>query len=325
MRLAERLERVPDRVAGWLGGRSPHPLPFKLTQRRIYVLPSGAGLAFALALLVLLVGAINYGLSLGHALVFLLFGIGVAATFQGFRNLLGLRVAALRIDPVFAGEPAELHVLLENSSSHRRAAVRLKCGRSETRSDLQAASTASIVLDVPTTQRGWMKIEHIRIATTWPLGLVRVWSVLRPELACLVYATPEPKPPPLPSGSATRPDGALVQRSGDDDFAGLRPHRITDSPRHVAWKIAASGGPLLTKEFAAQEGVSLLLDWNSLHGLDDDARAARLSAWVLAAEGRKLRYALRTPEGTLEADCGPHHLRNCLSRLALARSPDESR
>jgi hypothetical protein len=79
----------------------------------------------------------------------------------------------------------------------------------------------------------------------------------------------------------------------------------------------------LTKEFAAQQGISLLLDWNRLHGLNDDARAARLTAWVLAAEGRGVRYALRTPEGLLDADGGPQHLRICLARLALAHSRHE--
>ena len=43
-----------------------------LTQRRVFVLPTRQGLAYAVSLLVMLVGAINYNLSLGYALVFLL-------------------------------------------------------------------------------------------------------------------------------------------------------------------------------------------------------------------------------------------------------------
>lgn len=320
MNLVERLEAIPDRAAAWLGRRGPTKLPVQLTQGRIYILPSGAGMAFGMALIVLLIGAINYGLSLGYGLVFLLFGAALSATVQSFRNLLGLNITRLRIDPVFAGEPATLQILLENPTSLRRPALRLRCGTAESLATLEAVSSADIDIPLPTTQRGWMPVPAIRIGTRWPLGLVRTWSLLRPELNCLVYPAPEAGAPPLPRGNSRETAGRLTRFSGDDDFAGLRPHRLTDSPRHVAWKAAASGGPLLTKEFAAQQGTSLLLDWHSLHGLGDDARAARLTAWVLAAEGLGMRYALRTPEGLLDAASGPHHLRTCLARLALARS-----
>lgn len=53
--------------------------PIVLTQRRIFIVPSGAGLLFVVVLCVMLLGAINYDLSLGHALVFLLAGLGIVA------------------------------------------------------------------------------------------------------------------------------------------------------------------------------------------------------------------------------------------------------
>lgn len=322
MNLVDRLERIPDRASAWFGGRRPHALPLNLTQGRIYILPSGAGLAFAVALLVMLIGAINYNLSLGYGLVFLLVGIGFTATLQSFRNLLGLRLARLRIEPVFAGQTALLQASLENPGRLRRPALRLRCEGDEACIDLDPATMASVDIPLATSRRGWLDVPPLRIGTTWPLGLVRAWSLIRPDLACLVYPAPEAAAPPLPGG-LDGSEGVVARRVGDDDFAGLRPHRVTDSPRHVAWKAAASGGPLLTKEFAAQEGASLLLDWDTLHGLDDDTRAARLTAWVLAAESRGLRYALHTPEGLLDAGSGNHHMRTCLARLALARSRDE--
>jgi uncharacterized protein (DUF58 family) len=320
---AFRLAGLPERFALWLGRNSLHTLPQTLDRRRIYVLPTGAGMGFAAALLVMLVGAINYGLSLGYALVFLLFGIGMSATVHAFRNLLGVTITRMHVEPAFAGQSATLQTLIENRATCRRAGLSLRCGEAESRIDLEAGTSTDIALEVPTERRGWMPIGSLRVGTTWPLGLVRAWSVLRPGLSCLVYPAPEPQPPHLPEAGTETPQGALSRHNGDDDFAGLRPHRLTDSPRHVAWKAAASGGPLLTKGFAAQQGASVLLDWMTLYGLDDDARAARLAAWVMMAERRGLRYALRTPEGLLDADTGQQHLRNCLARLALARSNHE--
>jgi len=48
-----------------------------LGHRRVYIVPARLGWLFALTLLVLLLGSINYALSLGFALTFLLAGLGL--------------------------------------------------------------------------------------------------------------------------------------------------------------------------------------------------------------------------------------------------------
>lgn len=320
MRAAEALALLPDALARKLGRRRDDTLPVTLRQGRIYVLPTAAGLAFAGALLVMLVGAINYGLSLGYALVFLLFGLGVASTVHAFRNLHGLRIVRASVEPVFAGEAATLRLYVENPSSWRRAALRVRVGNAETHATLEAGAADTLTVAVPTEHRGWHAIERITLYTTWPLGLARAWSVLRPAVSVLVYAAPERNAPPLPSGAGSA-EGLRPHGDGDEDFAGLRSHRLTDSPRHVAWKAVAAGGPMLTKEFAGHEGAALELDWHALSACPhDDARAARLTAWVLTAEARASSYALTTPDGRLAPACGRAHLSACLARLALARS-----
>ena len=60
--------------------QSDGTIPFRLGQRRIFIVPSRGGLLFAGALLTMLIGAINYNLALGHALVFLLAGLGPPAS-----------------------------------------------------------------------------------------------------------------------------------------------------------------------------------------------------------------------------------------------------
>ena len=77
-RLVENFVRWAVRV------RTPEPSPIILTQRRVYVLPTLAGLSYGTALIVILLGAMNYNLSLGHALVFLLAGLGVVAAVAAY-------------------------------------------------------------------------------------------------------------------------------------------------------------------------------------------------------------------------------------------------
>ena len=81
--------RLHEAFVRWaLRVRPPEAAPIVLTPRRVYVLPTRAGLAYAFALGVILLGAMNYNLSLGHALVFLLAGLGIVAILHTFRNLL---------------------------------------------------------------------------------------------------------------------------------------------------------------------------------------------------------------------------------------------
>ena len=68
----------------------------------------------------MLIGSINYNLSLGHALVFLLAGIGMVAMVHTFRNLVRLRLTPGRANPVFAGETAYFQIVLENTAQQPR-------------------------------------------------------------------------------------------------------------------------------------------------------------------------------------------------------------
>lgn len=305
------------RIGRLLGRHHHDTLPTHLHRRRIYVLPTPPGVAFVAALLVLLLGSINYGLNLGHALVFLLTGLGVVSTVQACRNLSALTATRIHAPAVFAGEPLTVQLTLENPQPRQRIALRVAIAEQAT--DIHIAPSASAIahLPQPTRQRGWLPVGAVTISTTWPLGLVRAWSVLRTESSSLVYPAPEVDPPSLPYGNLR--GGARPQGVGDEDFAGLRPHRRNDSPRHIAWKAVAAGRPMLTKEFTDHQAESIVLDWFALPAtLDPDARAARLTAWALNAQARGLSYALITPAGRLPAGRGARHLAVCLARLAVA-------
>ena len=78
-----------------------------LAQRRIFILPSRYGLIYLVALLLMLTGSINYNLSLGFVLTFLLAALGVYSILHTFRNL--ARTA-------YAAEMAALH----HRRRHRR-------------------------------------------------------------------------------------------------------------------------------------------------------------------------------------------------------------
>ncbi|MDR2838555.1 MAG: DUF58 domain-containing protein [Azonexus sp.] len=309
----------------------------RLGQRRVFILPTRAGLLFAVALVVMLIGAINYTLALGHALVFLLAGIGINGMVHTFRNLHGLVITPGRCEPVFAGETAHFPLRLGNDRNEPRLALELEvisppaprsrgkgifqrgAAAEPTRVDIAPSATALASLPLPARQRGWLVLPRVRLWTRYPLGFFRAWSYLQPEMRCLVY--PAPLDSPLPPASSTLRGGEYGSAGGDEDFAGFRPRQPADSPRHVAWKASARAPaqPLQVKQFAGGAELELRLDWALTDpALPPESRLSILTGWVLAADALGARYALLLPGGGIPLGAGGEHRRRCLETLALA-------
>lgn len=306
------------RLATWLWGQPVESGPVCLSARRIYILPTRQGLLFAAFLLAMLVGAINYGLSLGFGLVFLLAGVGLVAMVQTWANLRGLTVTAVGTTPAFAGEHARFHFLLSAPGTRPAITLRAREG-APVSSDVEG--TAAVTLSLPALRRGWLVPGRITVATEWPLGLFRAWAYVTPELSALVYPRPAEEPAPAFAGAGSEAKGTPGHEEGREDFSGLRPFVPGDSPRQVAWKVAARGGPLVAKRFEAHDGHARVLDWAATPG-DAETKASRLARAVLEAEREGLAYALRLPDRSLPPARGTAHREACLALLAVTGLPE---
>ena len=307
-------------VAWALRVRPPEPSPVVLGQRRVYVLPTRPGLAYAAALLVMLIGAINYNLSLGYVLTFLLAGLGVAAILHTFRNLVRLSIAPGRAPPVFAGEAACFHVTLRGGDTVDRSSIRLWLpDGGDTLVDVPKGESVDARLHMATERRGWQALPRVGLETTYPLGLIRAWAYCAPDFRCLVYPKPAIDAPPLPWAAGDSGQRQVGGR-GSDDFAGLRNHQPADSPRHIAWKTAArhsDDAPLLTKQFDGAASARLWLDWASTPGTEIEARLSLLTRWALDADRAGLSWGLHLPDKTVPLGQGAEHLHAALTSLAL--------
>lgn len=296
----------------------PEAAPIVLTQRRVYVLPTRAGLAYAAALGLMLIGAINYNLSLGYALIFLLAGLGLVTLLHTFRNLVQIEISPGRVEPVFAGDKAHFGLRLLNRRKQERFAISLNfAGGEAVSTDLAPDAATSINLPLTASRRGWMRPGRITLETRYPLCLVRAWSYVEPDMRCLVYPRPEVSPPPLPLSAAGETGGSHSGK-GTEDFAGLRTHQPADSPRHVAWKAVAREQPLLTKQFTGASSTQVWLDWSELpNELGTEARLSRLTRWLLDAHAQGLAYGLRLPGKKIPLGHGARQFKDCLEALSL--------
>ena len=300
-----------------------------LSQRRVYILPTRAGLGFCVLLLVLLVGSINYNLGLGFGLTFVAGACAVVDMVQTTRNLAGLVLSPGRAPDVFAGEDASFELRVDNPTRLARYAVWIDFEHvPEPRQavDVPAGGSTTLVLRTPTRTRGWMRPPRVRLSTRFPLGLFRAWSWWQPDSRALVYPFPEQDAPPLPMLGRPSPDGA--GSTGSDDFAGVRSYQPGDPLRYLAWRQIARldpelGGQLVTKHFEGGTVDELVLDFDALPPrLDEELRLARMARWVLEAEQRALPYAFRLGRVRYDTALGEAHQAACLRALALYGLPE---
>jgi uncharacterized protein (DUF58 family) len=294
-------------------------LPFTIRPRHLSWHPTRLGLMFALLVIGILAGAVNYTNNLGFLLGFLLVGVGVVSLFNGYGNLTALTLAAVRAEPVFAGDEAVFELFMRPNGAGA-AAVRFALASqpaSTAPTDLSPRGTAKIRIRVPAPRRGLLDPGGVMIISEHPLGLFRFSCRLRPELTCLVYPKPAAEAIMPVRHSADKKGEGKYRGADDDDFQGLRPYRSGDPLQHISWKASARGQGLFTKEFAGTRGATAWLDWDALAWSDPERKLALLCCAVLQAHRGRLEYGLRLPGRVIEPDSGERHQKNCLEALAL--------
>jgi uncharacterized protein (DUF58 family) len=172
-----------------------------------------------------------------------------------------------------------------------------------------------IMLAVPAARRGWLTTGRLTLHTEFPLGLFHAWSYLEFDTRCLVYPRPAAATP-LPASSVQDGSGASGA-AGDEEFAGLRGYVAGDALQRIAWKALAREQGLQIKQFSAQQGIELWLDWNLAPAMSSEQRLEILTRWVLDAETQGLHYGLRLPDTQLPPAQGAAHRDECLRALAL--------
>ncbi|MGH8192702.1 MAG: DUF58 domain-containing protein [Rhodanobacteraceae bacterium] len=303
------------RVRRWsrslMRGRKPEPLPVRLDSRRIYIVPTRAGLGFAVLLATMLIGALNYQNNAALLLTCMLGAALASSMLLTWRELHDLNLRSVHADHGFCGARLSLHLAFADDRQ-ARPGLRIAIDKLEQPCPLESGNSFATVT-MPTERRGWMPLPRMQVSSTLPFGLFRAWSWITPAQRVLVY------PRILRDGKPrTRNDDPNERIAGGDEFASLRDYHPGDPIRHVAWKASARHDHLLVREFdRAAPGQPLRLDWNALYGLDRETRISRLTGWVCDA------YAAARPWILILEDrraIGPAtdtaHYHRCLSALA---------
>lgn len=306
------------RVQRW--ARKRQGIDRKTTQLRpgrVYILPTGVGLIYALMTFAMLLGSMNYNNNLSFVLTFMLAGLGFVAMHQCQRNLVGLELSFAGVEPVFAGQVARFRIAVTNHSKAARHGVMLYTDTAVSEiADLPPGESMLFTVAVATEGRGWVELQRFGIRTLFPFELFRSWAWLHMDLRGLVYPAPAdkaPAPPPTQTAHGHRQHDAR----GEEDFAGLRRFHTGDSPRHVAWKAYARSGQLMSKQFAGADTSSQWFDFAAIPTADVEHRLSILTRWIIDTDHSRAAYGLRLPGKEFAPANSSAQRQQCLEALAL--------
>lgn len=322
---------VLERVQASTAGTARHENE-QLTRQRVYIFPTTHGWIYAVMLIVMLLGAINYSNSMAFMLCFLLTGLGIVCMLYTYRNLAGLIINTGKPESVYQGQTAQFPLQIDNLSGQDRLDIVLsQKPRKPNKDTLQSARFSidsgkqeSVLFPLPTKHRGLVKTGRLVIETQFPLGIFRAWSYLENDQACVVFPQPAGEKV-LPGKTELEDDIEMGKKTGTDDFAGFRKYRPGDATRSIAWKAYAREQGLHVKQFSGSGSETLVFNWDSVAYLDHiEARLSQLCLWILMAEEAGIQYGLNIPGVDIDPGIGEQHQYQCLDKLALFGFTDEN-
>lgn len=311
------------RVAVWAHKRQGEDrLPLALQGRRLYILPTRAGLGFGVLLLVMMVTGLNYGNSLALMLTFMLAGYVVVGMFECQRTLRGLQLLQARVADCVAGGTGLLELQFSNPGTAPREALALRCpGATAAPFELPASLEAWVRAPFEAGPRGRHRFERLELSTRAPFGLFRAWTWLHLPVEAIV--TPKPRGErPLPHSGAWHQSRAAATTGGEpEQWSGLRPYVPGDSPRSIAWKAYARGAPLMVGLYEGEGGDEHRLGFTGIESLPLEARLEQLAAWVERCAATGAAYTLDLPGARLPLGTGAEQRAAALRMLALYGEP----
>ncbi|MCW8936241.1 MAG: DUF58 domain-containing protein [Gammaproteobacteria bacterium] len=307
-------------IQNWSDKRQPDiNNQITLSRHQLYILPTRHGVIYFFVLLLILFGSINYEISLGYMLTFLLGSLGLPGMIYAHQNLNRLNIKIGRAEPVFAQQDILFPLQLSQCTATSHANIELLSETGQTvAAHLINKSSTECKLPVTTTHRGYISPGRIKIYTEYPLGLFHAWSWLKFDTQCLVYPAPSLQHQPLMFVDEQNTGQTSSELQGVDDFLGIRQYHSGDLPNHMAWKAIAKTGELQTKLFNTDTARKVSINWNQTREtLDIEHRLSILCRMILDASEKSIIYGLEIPGVSIAPSSGLQHKHRCLKALAL--------
>jgi uncharacterized protein (DUF58 family) len=290
-----------------------------LNARQIYILPSRWSIFYILMLLALLIGAINYTLSLAYFVTFLLASLANVAILHTWRNLAYLEISAINNSAVFAGDITHVNIKIREIKNRTRYVIFSGFANNiAITNTIKANESCTYSIPLMTSKRGSLPLPKLKVYTTFPLNLFHAWAVVELNFNFIVY--PKPSDTQRPISSTIDPDnaGSKTANTSNDDFIGHKTYQIGDLPSKVDWKASSRGIGMFSKQYAGEANETILFHWAQTKG-DKETRISQLTRSVIDAHAARQMYGLYLNDQVkFTPDNSVAHYHSCLKALALA-------
>lgn len=285
---------------------------------RVYIRPTVAGLWWIGTLLILFVIGWGYSNNLCLGIAVCLLALTLVFLMETHFNLEHLKILELAVDDQFAQRPASFRLRWESRKARIRRQIRVEWdGDTPTQTWPTPAwqgpsgeSAGALVFE----RRGHHRAGHVRLSSSYPIGLFLAWSYHPVKGEAWIYPSPLQSQRPW-EGERAESEDAQARQSFDGDEPGeFRRYSLGDPPGRVAWKVLARGLPPHTKTFEAAQGMRRLYRWP--WGAGGEEERGLLSGAIQRSFEAGDLWALQTPSRQLGWGSDALHRQDALRLLA---------
>ena len=287
------------------------------SKSKIYIVPTRRGFAYGLWTVALLITGAVTG---NHALIgvlTLLITLGLLTMHLTHLNLARLQIKAVEIEPGFAGENGVLRMKVNNPLDTPMVSLQIggQLGGQNSGNVLNIPAGEHWLpnLNIPLAKRGIHKIDLIKIASVYPLGLFYAWTNWEGEAVSIVYPARDPEREIDPNQVSNDARGL----GPESEFDGHRKAIEGDSARRLDWKVYARSQKLLFKLYDREIEDPLILRWDSIPGSDVEIKLCALSTSIDACKRSRRAIGLVLPDQQFPVHSSEDHYLKCLEALAV--------
>ena len=237
---------------------------------------------------------------------------------HSFFNLSGLIIQSKSAPSSFAEQTTQAQVDLHTNKPR----YHLHCSfESHPNTEIENCHHGKNKLQIPLTfqQRGLHKLPRLRITSEYPLGLFTTWTRLDLNLTATIYPKaimPKQLHQTQPQAISSKNINEQGHQQGSEDFFQLKSYQQGEPWSQVAWKQAARGQGLLSKQYTSPQSNDTWLDLKSMPANTLEGKLSNLSALILEYEKQQQAFGFILGEHTIQPKTSHQHSQQCLTLLA---------
>jgi uncharacterized protein (DUF58 family) len=292
-------------------------LPFS-KRERIYIIPNGYGIMYAMGVLVTLLTGAIFTNNLAYILCFFIVSILLAGMNQSNTNLKNIEIVKFNFPLSEENSKSEAIIWIKNNSKTDRYQIKIRSKQLTNNFNasldyLPAQTLTPVRFQFKTKKYGQQIISKIQISTTFPFGLFFAWRNLKVNETLFIYPKRNGQLK-LPFKSAA--DHMGLEMKNGDDFSEHKIYEQGDSLKNIDWKAYARSGKLLTKTFNEGSNQAYILVVDSL-SISKDKKIRQLSKWIDQCEASGEPYKIQFNSISSNVGLGESHKNDCLKKLSF--------